>query len=213
MRRCKTIDARLARLPDTLAQHSEAARSMTRGLALMQDARQQLAALRAEADGLQPALLALTRLYGELAAIGPAPTADLERQEAAHRQMRSSHYQQLQRALDAQYADAIRDAAQQRAETAARSFQRDLDSFRRGQAVRPRPGKFPGDTKPRRPRALSLITAITLWRLVAARAADLASIVLPASSPHDMDDFFSDVSAKVGPPPLWPRRIRKVPPC
>ncbi|KAJ2317046.1 hypothetical protein IWW52_003332 [Coemansia sp. RSA 2704] len=169
MRRCKTIDARLARLPDTLAQHSEAARSMTRGLALMQDARQQLAALRAEADGLQPALLALTRLYGELAAIGPAPTADLERQEAAHRQMRSSHYQQLQRALDAQYADAIRDAAQQRAETAARSFQRDLDSFRRGQAVRPRP---------------------------AARAADLASIVLPASSPHDMDDFFSDVSAK-----------------
>ncbi|KAJ2295962.1 hypothetical protein IW139_003600, partial [Coemansia sp. RSA 353] len=146
------------------------AQGLARQLALLPDTQRQLAALRAEADGLQPALIALDRVYGELAAAITCDNAsELEQQESEHRQARLSHYEQLQSAMDAQYADTVRDAAQSRAANAQRLFQRDLDSYRQGQAVRPRP-RTPVSTP-------------------------VAAIVLPPSSQRDMDDFFSDVSA------------------
>ncbi|KAJ2816524.1 hypothetical protein IWW50_006471 [Coemansia erecta] len=133
------IDARLGRLLESLPRHSEGARGLARELALLADTQRQLEALRAEADRLQPTLAALERVYCELAAAtAPEVDADLERQESEHRQARLSHYQQLQRAMDAQYAETVRDSAQRRADSAARSFQRDLDSYRQGQPVRPR---------------------------------------------------------------------------
>ncbi|KAJ2146613.1 hypothetical protein IW142_001996 [Coemansia sp. RSA 564] len=158
------------RLLESLPRHHEGAQGLARQLALLPDTQRQLAALRAEADGLQPALIALDRVYGELAAAITCDNAsELEQQESEHRQARLSHYEQLQSAMDAQYADTVRDAAQSRAANAQRLFQRDLDSYRQGQAVRPRP-RTPVSTP-------------------------VAAIVLPPSSQRDMDDFFSDVSA------------------
>ncbi|KAJ1777765.1 hypothetical protein LPJ54_002174 [Coemansia sp. RSA 1824] len=165
-----TIDAQIGRLLESLPRHHEGAQGLARQLALLPDTQRQLAALRAEADGLQPALIALDRVYGELAAAITCDNAsELEQQESEHRQARLSHYEQLQSAMDAQYADTVRDAAQSRAANAQRLFQRDLDSYRQGQAVRPRP-RTPVSTP-------------------------VAAIVLPPSSQRDMDDFFSDVSA------------------
>ncbi|KAJ2712226.1 hypothetical protein H4R19_002862 [Coemansia spiralis] len=141
MRKCQLVDARLRHVGTALERQRDVARTAVRELELVPDVRRQLEALRAEAAALQPVLAALAQLYGALAVAGTGAdglavagtgTDDLAQQEAAHRQARHSAYQQIQRDMDAQYADACRISAQQRAASAARSFQRDLDDYRRG---------------------------------------------------------------------------------
>ncbi|KAJ1734654.1 hypothetical protein LPJ61_000959 [Coemansia biformis] len=134
-RKCQLIDARLGSVHAAVGRQRDAARDVARELALVPGARRQLEALQAEAAALQPALAALEQLYGALAAAANAeagPGALAQQQEAAHRQARHSHYQQIQCDMDAQYADACRTLAHQRAASAARSFQHDLDDYRRG---------------------------------------------------------------------------------
>ncbi|KAJ2767988.1 hypothetical protein IWQ57_003726 [Coemansia nantahalensis] len=106
---------------------------MARELDLVPDTRRQLEALQAEAAALRPVLVELKQLYGVLAAAtAGAGAGDLVQREAAHRQARHSSYEQIQRDLDAQYAEACRASARQRAASAARSFERDMDDYRRG---------------------------------------------------------------------------------
>ncbi|KAJ2809093.1 hypothetical protein H4R20_000397 [Coemansia guatemalensis] len=178
MHKCKQIDGQLAQLAVELARQAEAAQRLAQELSLVGSVKQQLAAIQAEAKAVQTGLAGLEQTYCMLAGtVEPQWAVELARTEAEHRQARHKHYQQLQQAMDAQYTELSRDSAQMRAASAARSFQRDLDDYRRGHA-RPRP---------LRSRDVSGVTA----------AADAG---LARHYDSSMDDFFSDDGAvDVGP--------------
>ncbi|KAJ2078668.1 hypothetical protein H4R24_004323 [Coemansia sp. RSA 988] len=127
------IDGQLAQLVEKLAQQAEAAQRLAQELALVGNMKQQLAAIQAEAEAVRTGLAGLEQTYCTLADTGePQWMSELAQTEAEHRQARHKHYQQLQQAMDAQYTELNRDSVQIRATSAARSFQRDLDDYRRG---------------------------------------------------------------------------------
>ncbi|KAJ2612598.1 hypothetical protein H4S08_002633 [Coemansia sp. RSA 1365] len=170
MYKCKQIDGQLARLGVELTRQAEAAQRLAQEVALVGSMKQQLAAIQAEVDAVQTGLAGLEETYCTLAGSRePEWAVELACTEAEHRQARHKHYQQLQQAMETQYMELSRDSAQMRAANAARSFQRDLDDYRRGHTR----------TRPLRSRDTTGVVGT-------------ADAGLARHNVSSMDDFFSD---------------------
>ncbi|KAJ2787772.1 hypothetical protein GGI15_000473 [Coemansia interrupta] len=126
---CKEVDERLYRLQLLLQRHDEAASAMAREILQLAETKKQLDAIRTQAESIRPVIAMLDDLYAQLAESDTSWSADLVEQESRYRQSRHQHYMQLQQTMDEQYAEMCRESVQMRAENAARSFQRDLDSY------------------------------------------------------------------------------------
>ncbi|KAJ2848903.1 hypothetical protein IWW36_003007 [Coemansia brasiliensis] len=137
----------MQRLLQELPKQAQETQKLAQELALVAALQQQLQEIQQEADHLRPKLEGLNQLYCELSAATCSDwTEDLARQESEHRHSRLTHYQQLQSAMDAQLAEAVRSAAELRGDSAARMFQRDLENYRQGQMLRPK-AAAPGGQK------------------------------------------------------------------
>ncbi|PIA18968.1 hypothetical protein COEREDRAFT_95699 [Coemansia reversa NRRL 1564] len=170
MYKCKQIDGQLARLGMELTQQVEVAQRLAQEVALVDSVKEQLAAIQAEVDAVRTGLAGLEKTYCTLAGNSePQWAVELACTEAEHRQARHKHYQQLQQAMDTQYTELSRDSAQMRAANAARSFQRDLDDYRRGYTR----------TRPLRSRDTAGVVGT-------------ADAGLARHNVSSMDDFFSD---------------------
>ncbi|KAJ2452649.1 hypothetical protein EV183_002800 [Coemansia sp. RSA 2336] len=182
MRKCQAVDTTMFQLLQALPRQVDEVQKLAQELSLVAGLQQQLRELQHEAEQLRPKLDGLNQLYCELSAASSSDwTEDLMRRESEHRHARLAHYQQLQHAMDTQLAEAARSSAELRGDSAARMFQRDLENYRQGQALRPK--------------APAPVTE-----------ASSDSAALPLGDTSEMDDFFSDVSPKDAanqqPPPL-----------
>ncbi|KAJ2492628.1 hypothetical protein IWW37_001239 [Coemansia sp. RSA 2050] len=126
-------DAQLGQLLASLKQHHDSAQLLARELPLLAETARNLAALKAQADGLRPLLASLDQLYASLAATDLSWMPDLVARESAYRHSRHTHYQQLQTSMDEQYADLRRQTVATRAANAERLFQRDLEAYHQRQ--------------------------------------------------------------------------------
>ncbi|KAI9469244.1 hypothetical protein BX667DRAFT_159744 [Coemansia mojavensis] len=173
MRKCQAVDTKIFQLVQELPKQVDEIQKLARELSLVAGLQQQLQELQQEAAQLRPRLDGLNQLYCELSAAASSDwTEDLTRKESEYRHSRLAHYQQLQNAMDAQLAEAVRSSAELRGDSAARMFQRDLENYRQGQMLRPKATVPVTETKP-------------------------DSVALPLGDTREMDDFFSDVSPKV----------------
>ncbi|KAJ1722028.1 hypothetical protein LPJ53_003523 [Coemansia erecta] len=129
VRICKEVDERLYQLQLLLQRHDEAASAMAREIAQLAETKKHLDVIRAQAESIRPVIATLDDLYARLAESDTSWSVDLVEQESRYRQGRHQHYMQLQQTMDEQYAELCRDSVQMRAENAARSFQRDIDSY------------------------------------------------------------------------------------
>ncbi|KAJ2366145.1 hypothetical protein IW150_006021, partial [Coemansia sp. RSA 2607] len=123
------VDGRLYQLQLLLQRHDEAASAMAREIEQLAETRKHLDAIREQADSIRPVIATLEDLYARLSESDTSWSADLVEQESRYRQSRHQHYTQLQQTMDEQYAEMCRESVQMRAENAARSFQRDLESY------------------------------------------------------------------------------------
>ncbi|KAJ2843204.1 hypothetical protein J3B02_005336, partial [Coemansia erecta] len=123
------IDSKLLQMQVALQHHDDSASRLVREIAQLTETKKQLVALQTQADSIKSVLAGLEDLYATLADSSNSWSADLVQQESQYRQSRHQHYMHLQQTMDEQYMELCRDSVQMRADVAARSFQRDLDSY------------------------------------------------------------------------------------
>ncbi|KAJ2619563.1 hypothetical protein GGI26_005724 [Coemansia sp. RSA 1358] len=179
----KLIDAQLGRLCESLYLHAETGRILATELSLIQQTKQNLAALQTQAEELKPVFAALEHLYASLADTDTTQLDDLVQQESRYRQSRHQHYLELQQAMDSQYEELQRNSMSARVANAERSFQRDLELYRQQQ-----------QQQNQQPDHLAFSLTQQGNRSKSNRG--IADVVLSATdwgaSGHHEDDFFSD---------------------